>query len=231
MSWVEEAKRRAAEAAAQHVESGTVIGLGTGSTAKHLIQIIGSSLSSGTLTNVIGVPTSNQTASEAENAGVPLATLNEYPELDLGIDGADQIDAKLDVVKGGGGALLREKIVASACKTYIIIADDRKLTDRLGDGFPLPIEVLPFSATPAMTRVTALGASVKLRKRNESEPFVTDNGNHILDADFGGISDPGWLDGELKTIPGVLETGLFLGYADFAYVAGRDGVRKLNRPR
>jgi ribose 5-phosphate isomerase A len=231
MSWVEEAKRGAAEAAAQHVESGMVIGLGTGSTAKHIIRIIGSSLSSGTLTEVIGVPTSNQTAAEAEKAGVPLATLDEYPELDIGIDGADQIDVKLDVVKGGGGALLREKIVASACKTYIIIADDRKLTDRLGDGFPLPIEVLPFSATSARIKVESLGASVKLRLNDKSEPFVTDNGNHILDADFGGIGDPGWLEGELKAIPGVLETGLFLGYADIAYVGSRDGVRRMERPR
>jgi len=231
MSWVDEAKRRAAEAAAKHVESGTIIGLGTGSTAVHLIRVIGSHLSTGALTDIKGVPTSNQTTAEAKEAGFPLTTLDEYPELDLGIDGADQIDTKLDVVKGGGGALLREKIVASACKTYIIIADERKLTERLGDGFPLPIEVLPFSATPTKRRVEELGASVKLRMRDASETFVTDNGNHILDADFGGIGDPGWLEAELKAIPGVLETGLFLGYADVAYVGGRDDVKKLEKPR
>jgi ribose 5-phosphate isomerase A len=212
MSWVEEAKRRAAEAAAQHVKSDMVIGLGTGSTAKQLIRIIGSHLSIG-------------------KAGVSLTTLDDYPELDLAIDGADQIDDRLDAVKGGGGALLREKVVASASKTYILIADERKLTGKLGDGFPLPIEVLPFSASSARRRVEMLGASVELRRGGEKlEPAVTDNGNYVLDADFGGIEDPVKLEMGLKMIPGVLETGLFLGYADIAYIGNRKGVRKLERP-
>jgi ribose 5-phosphate isomerase A len=231
MSWVEEAKRRAAEAAAQHVKSDMVIGLGTGSTAKQLIRIIGSHLSIGKLTNVQGVPTSIQTSAEAKEAGVSLTTLDDYPELDLAIDGADQIDDRLDAVKGGGGALLREKVVASASKTYILIADERKLTGKLGDGFPLPIEVLPFSASSARRRVEMLGASVELRRGGEKlEPAVTDNGNYVLDADFGGIEDPVKLEMGLKMIPGVLETGLFLGYADIAYIGNRKGVRKLERP-
>ncbi|MBC8224650.1 ribose-5-phosphate isomerase RpiA [Candidatus Bathyarchaeota archaeon] len=228
MSWVDGAKRRAAEAAARHVKSGTVIGLGTGSTAKHLIQIIGAYLSEGKLTEVQGVPTSNQTAADALEAGIPLTTLDDHPELTLSIDGADLIDGDLNAIKGGGGALLREKIVASASKTYILIADETKIVEKLGTGFPLPIEILPFSAAPTADRVGKLGASVALR-RGKLGPVTTDNGNFILDADFGPIDDPAGLERELKSIPGVLETGLFLGYADFAYVGTPDGVRKLER--
>ena len=228
MGWVDGAKRRAAEAAAQHVESGTVIGLGTGSTAKHVIQIIGAYLSTGRLTDIQGVPTSNQTSADAKEVGIPLTTLDDHPELTLSIDGADLIDGYLNAVKGGGGALLREKIVASASKTYILIADDRKIVEKLGTGFPLPLEILPFSAAPAAYRVERLGASVVLR-RGKLGPVRTDNGNFILDADFGPIDDPAGLERELKSIPGVLETGLFLGYADLAYVGTPDGVRKLER--
>ena len=228
MSWVDGAKRRAAEAAAQHVESGTVIGLGTGSTAKHVIQIIGAYLSTGRLTDIQGVPTSNQTSADAKEVGIPLTTLDDHPELTLSIDGADLIDGYLNAVKGGGGALLREKIVASASKTYILIADERKIVEKLGTGFPLPLEILPFSAAPAAYRVERLGASVVLR-RGKLGPVRTDNGNFILDADFGPMDDPAGLERELKSIPGVLETGLFLGYADLAYVGTPDGVRKLER--
>jgi ribose 5-phosphate isomerase A len=231
MSWVEEAKLRAAETAAQHIKSGTVIGLGTGSTAKYLIRIIGSHLSRGKLTNIQGVPTSIQTSVEAKEAGVPLTTLDDYPQLDLTIDGADQIDDRLNAIKGGGGALLREKVVASASKTYILIADERKLTGKLGDGFPLPMEVLPFSASSAIRSVERLGASVLLRRGGETDgPVVTDNGNYVLDANFGVIEDPAKLELRLKMIPGVLETGLFLGYADIAYIGNRNGVKKLEKP-
>ena len=228
MSWVDRAKRRAAEAAAQHVKSGTVIGLGTGSTAKHLIQIIGAYLSAGKLTDIQGIPTSNQTSADAKKAGIPLTTLDDHPELTLSIDGADLIDGNLNAIKGGGGALLREKIVASASKTYILIADERKIVEKLGMGFSLPLEILPFSAAPAAGRVGKLGASVVLRS-GKLGPVTTDNGNFILDADFGPIDDPVGLERELKSIPGVLETGLFLGYADIAYVGTPNGVRKLER--
>ena len=228
MSWVEGAKRRAAEAAAQHVQSGMVIGLGTGSTAKHMIEIVGSLLASGILSDIKGVPTSNQTSADAEEAGIPLTTLDDHPTLDLSIDGADLIDGSLNALKGGGGALLREKIVASASETYILIADERKIVEKLGTGFPLPIEVLPFSATLVADRVGKLEASVILRK-GKLGPVTTDNGNFILDADFGPIDDPAMLERELKSIPGVLETGLFLGYADIAYVGTPDGVRTLQK--
>ncbi len=231
MSWVDGAKRRAAEAAAQHIKSGTVIGLGTGSTAKHLIQIVGAYLSAGKLTDVQGVPTSNQTSADARVAGIPLTTLDDHPELTLSIDGADLIDGNLNALKGGGGALLREKIVASASKTYILIADERKMVEKLGTGFPLPIEVLPFSVAPAADGVRKLGASVELRMGEEMGPAVTDNGNYIIDADFGAIEDPLKLERGLKMIPGILETGLFLGYADLAYIGTRNGVKKLERPK
>ena len=228
MSWIAGAKRRAAEAAAQHVESGTVIGLGTGSTAKYMIEIIGSFLNSGRLTDILGVPTSIQTSADAKEVGIPLTTLDDHPELSLCIDGADLIDGNLNAIKGGGGALLREKIVASASKTYILIADERKIVEQLGTGFPLPLEILPFSAAPAADRVGRLGASVTLR-RGKRGKMTTDNGNFLLDADFGPIEDPPWLERELKSIPGVLETGLFLGFADMAYVGTPDGLRKMQK--
>jgi len=230
MSWAEEAKRRAAEAAASHVRSHSVIGLGSGSTATHLIQVIGSLLEKGELTNISGVPTSHQSAADAREAGIPLTSLDEHPALDLAIDGADQIDGNLDAIKGGGGALLREKVVASTAMEYILIADERKLVEKLGDGFPLPIEVLPFSAEPVMGTITDLRAKVSIRRGSgKLGPVVTDNGNFILDADFGPMDDPKWLDGELKRIPGVLETGLFIGYADIVYIGKKDGIERLDR--
>jgi len=180
------------------------------------------------LTDIMGVPTSNQTSIDAEEAGIPLTTLDDHPTLDLSIDGADLIDGNLDALKGGGGALLREKIVASASETYILIADERKIVEKLGTGFPLPIEVLPFSVTLVADRIGKLGASV-VHRTGEAGSVVTDNGNFILDADFGPIDDPLTLERKLKSIPGVLETGLFLGYADIAYVGTPDGVRKLKR--
>ena len=228
MSWVDKAKRKAAEAAVQHLESGTVIGLGTGSTAKYMIHILGNLLASGRLRDIKGIPTSTQTAVYAKEEGIPLTSLNEHPSLDLSIDGADLIDSKLNALKGGGGALLREKIIASASETYILIADKRKIVKKLGTGFPLPIEVLPFSTTLVIDRIKKIGASVVLRSGSNG-PILTDNGNYILDADFGPIEDPNALEQALKSIPGVLETGLFLGYADIAYIGAPDGVRKLQK--
>ncbi len=230
MSGADQAKRRAAEAAAAHVRSGGVIGLGSGSTASHLIRIIGNRLESGELTDILGVPTSYQASAEAAQAGIPLTTLDEHPEPDLAIDGADQIDEGLEAIKGGGGALLREKIVASAAREYIIIADEGKLTRTLGDGCPLPVEVLPFSIGTVARKIEALGADAAIRSGNgKLGPVVTDNGNFIIDADFGPLSDPRKIDTELKAIPGVLETGLFLGYADTAYIGTSESVRKLQR--
>jgi ribose 5-phosphate isomerase A len=167
---------------------------------------------------------------EAAVAGIPLTSLAEHPELDLAIDGADQIDEGLEVIKGGGAALLREKIVASASREYIIIADERKLTQNLGDGCLLPIEVLPFSLGVVQRKIHALGATTAVRPgKVKLGPVVTDNGNFIIDADFGPLSEPRKIDSELKAIPGVLETGLFLGYADIAYIGTPEDIRKLQR--
>ncbi|MFQ6054214.1 MAG: ribose-5-phosphate isomerase RpiA, partial [Candidatus Bathyarchaeia archaeon] len=219
MSWIEAAKRRAAEKAVEHVESGYVVGLGSGSTAAHAIRAIGDRLRSGRLEDILGVPTSLQAAAEAISAGVPLTTLNEHPELDLSIDGADQIDGRLDAIKGGGGSLLREKVVASASRLYVIVADETKLTERLGEGCSLPIEVLPFALGPVLGRIGELGGEARVRSGSgKLGPVVTENGNLIVDADFGAISEPRRLEAELKAVPGVIETGLFLGYADVAYL-------------
>lgn len=231
MSWIEGAKRRAAEAAATHVEDGNVIGLGSGSTAKHFIEVIGSDLRSGKIRGVLGVPTSHQAAADSVKAGIPLTSLDEHPELDLTVDGADQIDGKLDAIKGGGGALLREKVIASASEAYILIADERKLTRDLGSGCPLPLEVLPFSLGSVLLKIKRLGAGAVVRAgQGKLGPVVTDNGNFIIDADFGAIADPSGLERDLKAIPGVIETGLFLGYAGLAYIGAGEGVREMRRP-
>jgi len=230
MSWVEAAKRRAAERAIEHVESGSVVGLGSGSTAAHAIRILGARLRSGALKDVLGIPTSFQAAAAAVEASVPLTTLDEHPAPDLAIDGADQIDGELNLIKGGGGALLREKVVASASRCYIIVADGTKLTSRLGEGCRLPVEVFPFALRPVLRRIRELGAEASVRSGGgKVGPVVTDNGNLLIDADFGPISKPGWLETELKSIPGIVETGLFLNYADTAYIGTEEDIRQLRR--
>jgi ribose 5-phosphate isomerase A len=221
-------KRKAAERAVKHIENGMILGLGSGTTVSFAIKQIGDLIAENKIYDIMGVPTSIQTAFEAIKAKIPLTTLDEYPQLDLGIDGADQLDVKLNAIKGGGGALMREKIVAAACKEYILIADDTKLTDVLGNGRVVPIEIHPFGVTPALRSVEKLGAKVSLRlSSGKLGPLVTDNGNYILDADFGAIADPWWLNRELHAIPGVIETGMFLGYAHIAYIGGRGAVKRL----
>ena len=232
MSWIEIAKRCAAVKAVEHIESGSVVGLGSGGTAAHAIRILGARLRSGELEEVLGVPTSLQAAAEAVEAGVPLTTLDEHPDLDLAIDGADQIDGELNAIKGGGGAMLREKVVASASRRCIIVADGTKLTGRLGEGCRLPVEVLPFALQPVLRRIGELGAEASVRSGSgKLGPVVTDNGNLIIDADFGVIPEPRRLEAELKAIPGVIETGLFLGCVDVAFIGTEEGVRRLERKR
>ena len=221
-------KKKAAMRAVKHIENGMVLGLGSGTTVSFAIKNIGELIATDELYDILCVPTSIQTAFEAIKAKIPLTSLDEHPQLDLGIDGADQLDVKLNAIKGGGGALMREKIVAAACKEYILIADDSKLTDVLGNGKVVPIEIHPFGVTPALKGVEKLGAKVSLRlSSGKLGPLVTDNGNYIIDADFGPIADPWWLNRELHAIPGVIETGMFLGYAHLAYVGGRGSVKRL----
>ncbi len=230
MSWRAEAKRRAAAKAVEHVESGMVLGLGSGSTAAEGIRVLGVKLRTGELTDVKGVPTSYQAIQEAVKARIPLTTLDEYPELDLGFDGADQLDRSLNAIKGGGGALLREKIVASCCRQYILVVDESKLTDRLGEDQPVTLEVHPIAVTSVLRKLEAMGAKAAIRQAvGKLGPVVTDNGNNLVDADFGYIEDPRALNRRLHSVQGLLETGLFIGYADLAYVGTEDSVFRLDK--
>ena len=177
-------KREAAEHAAEQVESGMVVGLGTGSTAVHAVRRIAARLSSGELKDIVGIATSETTAAEARRLAVPLTTFDDQFAVDLTIDGADEVDPQLDVIKGGGGALLREKIVAQASAREIIVVDESKLSPALGTKWAVPIEVIPFGRRPETEFLKALGAAVELRLASDGKPFVTDNGNIILDANF-----------------------------------------------
>ena len=222
-------KIEAARAALDHVRNGMRLGIGTGSTAEEFVRLLAVKVAGGM--EIIGVPTSERTAKLCAELGVPLSTLDETPELDLTIDGADEIDADLSLIKGGGGALLREKIVASASAKVIVIADESKIVETLGR-FPLPIEVNRFGlkATEIAVRKAAssLGLSGPLTLRmTGGEPFVTDGGHLILDASFGRIPDARALSDALHAIPGVVEHGLFLGLADLAVIAGSTGIRTL----
>jgi len=226
------AKREAGEAAVdRYVRSGMRVGLGTGSTAIHAIRRIGALLADGTLTDVAGVPTSQASADEAAACGVPLTTLDEHPRLDVTIDGADEVSPGLDLVKGGGGAHLREKVVAQASERLVIVVDGAKLVPALGSTFAVPVEVVSMARRPEQEHLHALGATVVLRTRpGTDEPFVTDEGHWILDADFGPIADPADLLRRLEARAGVIAVGLFLGMADVVLVAGAHGVRELSRP-
>ncbi len=220
-------KLQAAEHALGFVEPGMKLGLGTGSTAAKFVDLLGAKVKAGL--DVIGVPTSEATRVHAESLGIRMTTLDEEPHLDLTIDGADELDETLQLIKGGGGALLREKIVASASDRMVVIADVSKRVRVLG-AFPLPLEVVRFglAATRNMVQVLAADAgcsgTITLRSAADGQPFVTDSGNYILDCAFGRIDEPDALDEALKLIPGVVENGLFLGLADAAIVAGPGGV-------
>jgi ribose 5-phosphate isomerase A len=225
-------KRKAAARAVEFVQPGMRLGLGTGSTVKHFIELLAERMRQGC--SVIGVPTSEATRVEAERLGIPLTTLDETPELDLTIDGADEIGPDLMLIKGGGGALLREKIVAAASARMIVIADESKWVATLGR-FPLPIEVVPFGLAATRVKVEAAAAAAGapgpalLRRDKDGNTFRTDEGHWILDAALQRIADPQSLAERLAVIPGVVEHGLFIGLAQTAILAGRDGVRVVER--
>ncbi|WP_072390515.1 ribose-5-phosphate isomerase RpiA [Hyphomicrobium sp. CS1GBMeth3] len=224
---VESYKLAAARHALKFVEPRMRLGLGTGSTAALFIELLGAEVRAGL--EVLCVPTSEQTQALAAKFGIPLTTLDEMPLLDLTIDGADEIDGELRLIKGGGGALLREKIVATASDRMIVIADSAKRVDKLG-AFPLPVEVVRFGVTATRNMIEMLAADsgcqgeITLRYDRDGRPFVTDGGNYIFDCAFGRLEDPESLDEALKFIPGVVENGLFLGIADVAIIGGPDGV-------
>jgi len=220
-------KQLAGEAAAKLIEDGMVIGLGSGSTAAYLIYALARRIQAG-LSIVGAVPTSKVTGELASNLGIPLTDLDTHPELDLDIDGADESDSQLGLIKGGGGALLREKVVASAAQRFIVIADINKQVRQLGLKTPLPVETIPFAATPVRKRLEALGAIVQLRQL-AGQLYLTDNNNVILDCTFpGGITDPQDLENRIKRIVGVVETGLFLNMASQAIIGGPEGVKILS---
>jgi ribose 5-phosphate isomerase A len=225
-------KRAAAARALELVEPGMKLGLGTGSTARHFVSLLGERVRAGL--SVTGVPTSEATRAQAESEGVPLATLDEEPVLDLTVDGADELDDALRLIKGGGGALLREKIVAAASRRMIVIADGSKRVARLGR-YPLPIEVVPFGlevtrrAVAAVLEAQGLAPDLRLRSAANGTPFVTDGGHVILDAHLSGIDAPEALAAALVAVPGVVEHGLFLGLATGAILATGEGLVELGR--
>lgn len=230
---VEALKRAASARALDFVQPGMRLGLGTGSTAKHFVDLLGERVATGL--DVIAVPTSEATRAQAHGLGIKLTTLEEMPELDLTIDGADEVSPDLTLIKGGGGALLREKIVATASARMVVIVDESKCVPQLGR-FPLPIEIAPFGAAATRRAVEAAIAAAgcmgptSLRKTRDEQVFVTDGGHWILDAHLRVIPDPRELAGRLCKVPGVMEHGLFIGNADTVIVAAAGGIRLIKRP-
>ena len=221
----EDYKRKAAAAALEFVEPGMRLGLGTGSTAKHFVELLADRVRAGL--DVVGVATSETTRADAERLGVPLTTLDETPELDLTVDGADEIAPDLTLIKGGGGALLHEKIVAAASRRLAIVVDGSKLVDRLGARTPIPVEVVTFGLEATGAALESIGARPRLRQSATGEPFITDSGNRILDCNFGPIADPATLEERIKRVVGVVENGLFIGRASVVFVADASGVHCL----
>src|SRR3984885_367323 len=229
---MDQLKRQAAARALEQVRDGMQLGLGTGSTAKHFVELLGERVRAGL--DVIGVPTSEVTRADAERCGIRLTTLNDIDHLDLTVDGADEIDPALNVIKGGGGALLREKIVASASDRMIVIADESKWVDVLGR-FPLPIEVISFGLGATRRQIEkafpvwGVSGQLVIRTGRDGHVFVTDSGHWIVDAHLGRIPDAPRLAQSLGSIPGVVEHGLFIGLASIAMLAGSQGIRVVER--
>ncbi|MCE5259340.1 MAG: ribose-5-phosphate isomerase RpiA [Chloroflexi bacterium] len=222
-------KRATGYRAAEYVRSGMVVGLGSGSTARYATLRIAELLRERTLQDIVAIPTSEATAELAREGGIPLTTLEEQPAIDLTIDGADEVDPQLNLIKGLGGAQLREKIVAYASRREIIVVDESKLVQRLGSQAPVPVEVIRFGLRSTQAALERTEAAVTLRLRN-GEPFITDEGNYILDCRYTPyIDNPPALAAALKTIPGVVEHGLFLGMAQAVVVASPNGVRVIEK--
>ncbi|MEP0911758.1 ribose-5-phosphate isomerase RpiA [Leptolyngbya sp. GB1-A1] len=223
-------KQEVGRLAASRVQSGAIVGLGTGSTAAFMIQFLGDRLKSGELKDIKGIPTSFQASVLAKQYGIPLTTLDEVDRIDIAIDGADEVDPQKNLIKGGGAAHTREKIVDGLAEQFIVVVDSSKLVDRLG-AFPLPIEVLPMAMTPVMKAIEKLGGQPEIRMAVKKDgPVITDQGNLIIDVKFGTIDNPAELEKTLNNIPGVLDNGLFVGVADIVLVGelkdGQPSVRE-----
>ena len=219
----DELKRQAALRALAEIRDGMIVGLGTGSTAAHFIRELG-----GARLKVAGIPTSEESRRLAEEAGIRLTTFKEHPRIDVTVDGADEVSPELDLIKGFGGALVREKIVAHASKRVVIIVDESKLVNRLGQKAVIPIEVIPLAVPCVLLLVQQLRGEARVRER-DGLPFVSDNGNSIVDWNHGIIDDPTTLEKQLKAMTGVVDSGIFANVAHCAIVAGGQGIRKLER--
>jgi len=228
MSWREEAKRLAALSAINFVKDRDIVGLGSGSTASYAIVELGRKVTEEKL-NILGIPTSIKTESLAKLSGIPLTDLDSHPIPDIAIDGADQVDHDLQLIKGMGAALTREKVVDSAAKRVIIVVDETKLTSKLGLDQIVPIEILKFATGFVKNKLSAMATIPILRLDSKNKPLITDNGNYILDVNFGVISDPRSLEHKINMIAGVIECGLFLDIADIVCIGGRKGVSILER--
>lgn len=223
-------KRDAAYFAADFIESGMVVGLGVGSTAIHAVRRVAELLQNGAVRNIVCVPCSNSTREQAERLGIPLTTLDEYPIVDLTIDGADEVDAKMNLIKGGGGALLREKMVAQASKREVIIVDPSKLSTFLGERWALPVEVVTFGHGATRVFLNSLGCEAVLRLDSATgSPYTTDQGNYIYDCNFGAMEYPGDIAARLDSRAGIVEHGLFLDLATDLVVASEDQIRHITR--
>jgi ribose 5-phosphate isomerase A len=221
-------KEAAARASLRFVEDGQIVGLGTGSTAAYFIQQLGAEVKKGL--RIRGIPTSDRSREQAASLGIPLTTLDEFPQIDVTVDGADEVDPQLRMIKGGGGALLREKIVASATRQLVIVVDASKRVPVLGR-FPLPVEVIKFARAVVVQKIEALGAKVELRRGADGQPFLTDENNYILDCRFEQIPDADGLARRLSDMAGIVEHGLFIGMANVLLAANESDIIELRRER
>ncbi|HAG85612.1 MAG TPA: ribose 5-phosphate isomerase A [Cyanobacteria bacterium UBA12227] len=221
-------KQEVGKAAAERVKSGTIVGLGTGSTTAYAIQYLGERLKSGELKDIVGIPTSFQAEVLAKEYGIPLTTLDAVDHIDIAIDGADEVDPQKNMIKGGGAAHTREKVVDALADRFIVVVDSGKLVDRLGSTFKLPVEVIPMAIAPVMRAIEKLGGKPELRMGvKKAGPVITDQGNMVVDVKFDSIDNPADLEKTINNIPGVLENGLFVGVADVVLV----GEVKDGQPR
>ncbi|MDY7023493.1 MAG: ribose-5-phosphate isomerase RpiA [Cyanobacteriota bacterium] len=226
-------KQQVGKAAADRVQSGSIVGLGTGSTTAYTVQYLGERLQSGEIKDIKGVPTSFQASVLAKQYGIPLTTLDEIDHMDIAIDGADEVDPNKNLIKGGGAAHTREKLVDTLADQFIVVVDSSKLVDKLGSTFLLPVEVMPLAITPVMRKIEKLGGKPTLRMGvKKAGPVITDQGNMVIDVKFDSIDNPAELEKTLNNIPGVLENGLFVGVADIILVGeikdGKPLVREIS---
>jgi len=219
-------KKLAAEKAVEYIEDGMIVGLGTGSTVEYALKKLGEMVKEGL--KIQGIPTSLRTKKSATNYGIPLTDLKEHTEIDVTIDGADEVDSNLFLIKGGGGALTREKIIAYHSKKVIIIIDETKVTKRLGVDFALPVEVIKYAWNATMKTLEDLGCTPELRTIT-GEPYITDNQNYIIDCDFGKIDEPEVLEKDINSIPGVVENGLFIDLVSEVIVGSKQGIMTLEK--